>query len=395
MQKLVKINKDKNIKISNQVIDFLNPEFVYIPIYKGYSLKIKDKSYIKKEQIVEETDKKIPIYSPISGVVAGGINKKKFNNRQIPTIAIENDYKEELFKKRAGVKNISNLNKDDLIKILSTMGTIDSDNGEELLYKVIEDHTNIKYLVIKCFDNEPYIENTYFELKNYAEIILETIDDLISILGCNKAILLMKNNFPDNIIKYNNYLGTYPKITIKLIDDLYPLNNDQIIKKEILKMKNDNNNLIIFSLQNILNIYNAVKRKRQITEKYITITGNAIENPCVINVKIGTQITEIIKNIIKIKEKDVTFITNGLLSGYEIDNINGLIVTNDFEGLIINKKVYTTPSKCINCGKCYNVCPMGLNPKNIDFSKCIRCGLCSYYCPAKIDLLRNSGDKYE
>ena len=57
---------------------------------------------------------------------------------------------------------------------------------------------------------------------------------------------------------------------------------------------------------------------------------------------------------------------------------------------------------CLRCGKCVNVCPMGLEPyllsrlaKNNMFEEteanyimdCIECGSCEYTCPANIPLL--------
>ena len=55
--------------------------------------------------------------------------------------------------------------------------------------------------------------------------------------------------------------------------------------------------------------------------------------------------------------------------------------------------------KCINCGKCTNICPVRLSPieikknlsnkkviKKLNPKKCIRCGLCSYICPSRINL---------
>ena len=59
-------------------------------------------------------------------------------------------------------------------------------------------------------------------------------------------------------------------------------------------------------------------------------------------------------------------------------------------------------SNCLRCGKCVNVCPMGLEPyllcrlaKNNMFEEteanyimdCIECGSCEFSCPANIPLL--------
>ena len=54
---------------------------------------------------------------------------------------------------------------------------------------------------------------------------------------------------------------------------------------------------------------------------------------------------------------------------------------------------------CMRCGKCINVCPVGIEPvlikdnlnnkdklKKLNPKKCISCGLCSYICPSKINL---------
>ena len=56
---------------------------------------------------------------------------------------------------------------------------------------------------------------------------------------------------------------------------------------------------------------------------------------------------------------------------------------------------------CIGCGKCNDVCPVGLSPhylykfvqagrysmlKDFDIDLCIGCGTCSYVCPAKLKI---------
>ena len=47
--------------------------------------------------------------------------------------------------------------------------------------------------------------------------------------------------------------------------------------------------------------------------------------------------------------------------------------------------------KCINCGLCYRVCPIGINPLKKN-NKCIKCGLCNYVCPSKINCLKVGGN---
>ncbi|MDD4276040.1 MAG: 4Fe-4S dicluster domain-containing protein, partial [Clostridia bacterium] len=62
------------------------------------------------------------------------------------------------------------------------------------------------------------------------------------------------------------------------------------------------------------------------------------------------------------------------------------------------------PTACINCKKCAGVCPVSIQPmqinnyaeiknfeecKKLNVMSCIECGACSYVCPAKIPLAYN------
>lgn len=385
MKKLVKLDINKDIK-ANVLEDYLCTDYLYIPVYPGFKLKINTNSLVLKEQIILETDKKIPVYSPISGIVKGGTYSLKYNNQKIKTVVIENNFKEELLSKKASTKDIKKITKDKFIKTLETMGIVDTDNEELSLYKRFINTDNLKLILIKSYDNEPYIENIKFELQNNMQKILETIDALNNIFKTYNAHLLINELNSECITLYNDYIGSYPNISIKLLPNRYPLYNDSILKENLYSSYNDDE-ILILSIDNLMNIYNAIKRHRQITEKYITISGDAIAEQKVINTKIGTKVIDIINNCIKIKYQNVEYFVNGILSGTKIDDINKLIVTNDFQGIIINKKVDLIPEKCINCGLCYKVCPMNINPKNINKEKCIKCGLCNYICPANIKLL--------
>ena len=73
-----------------------------------------------------------------------------------------------------------------------------------------------------------------------------------------------------------------------------------------------------------------------------------------------------------------------------------LIITKDLNTILVLDEKETKSKDCIKCGKCIEVCPVGIMPvmimENIDkadelkLDKCINCGLCSYVCPSKIEI---------
>ena len=76
-----------------------------------------------------------------------------------------------------------------------------------------------------------------------------------------------------------------------------------------------------------------------------------------------------------------------------------LVIDTNVNSLIITKKYEKEASPCLNCGICYNSCPMGLNPRNLDQKevrdKCLQCGLCSFMCPANILIHKKEVEVHE
>ena len=73
-----------------------------------------------------------------------------------------------------------------------------------------------------------------------------------------------------------------------------------------------------------------------------------------------------------------------------------LIITKDLNTILVLEDEDAESDACIRCGKCSEVCPVGIMPvtiidnnknaKKLGIEKCIECGLCSYVCPAKIEV---------
>ena len=140
-------------------------------------------------------------------------------------------------------------------------------------------------------------------------------------------------------------------------------------------------------------LYNVIVKNKPRISKLITISGNGIENPVVVQVKIGTSLKSVITNFIKLKNTNVVYYANGIMHDEFID-ITDFVITEAIDSIIImQKEIPKSASRCINCGMCEEICPVYLKPLYFIRSpylkyakeKCIRCGLCSYICPAHID----------
>lgn len=378
MNSMVTIKESKNISVDSKVINFLNPDYIYLPMEDGFAINVKSNTNVYKEDILLKSDEKF-VYSPISGTVLGKTSSMSYNNEPISCVVVENDFREKLKHKKSTEKYINEYSLEEALNLIKKYNACDN---------II--NSTSKTLLINGVDSDPF-EKTYAHIiDSYSSKILEAIDALSIILGVDTTILAVNNHDTNNVINLSNNIGTYPNITLKLVPDIYPLSFQDILIKNILTKKQINAGITYLTVEDVYNIYNVLKRKKPITEKLVTISGDAIESPVVVNVKIGTSLTDLIKNCCHIINKNYYVVINGLISGKTLTSLNN-IITSKTRSVFLNTLDTTTEKKCINCGLCNKKCPVGLNPKyikehkNADSSKCINCGLCTYICPSKIN----------
>lgn len=366
---------------------FFNSDYIYIPYDNINDVKLPTNNVVKKDTLIVKEPNKI--YSSISGNVIGKTNDMMINGKKVDCVIIENDFMETTSKRHGIIRYITDYSKEEVLEILEKYSN----------YKDMFDKEN-KILVVSGIDVDPFEHNNSLLINNYSDKILETIDALTSIFNYNETYLIIKNNDVKNVESLNNNIGTYPYIDLKMISDYYPIGNKQILLSEIFNKKELEQEILFLNVEDIMYLYNILKKKCPNVEKYITISGNCIKEPMFVCTKLGISYKELITGTCEITKKNFKIVKNGLIKGIEIANLNE-IVTNDTNSIFINTELKEKESKCINCGLCTSRCPVGINPKyikehkNADKSKCIHCGLCTYICPSKINFKDCLRDKNE
>ncbi len=373
---LIKININNKISLSKNITNYLNPDYIYIPYDKKYKLHIKENDEILKESIILSNNDNY-IYSSVSGKVKGA-KIITINNKKIPTIIIENNFKEKTKKLIPAVKNMNNLTKKEF-------------NDLMIKYNAIEKPLKGNKILINGIDYEPLEETYKHIIKKYSSELLVAIDTIYDIFKAEKCIFSIPNNNSDVAEKLVYQIGTYPNIKMRLIPNLYPSGDKDILIKEVMKT---DTNLIYLNVEEVLAIYNVLRKRRPITEKLVTISGDLINKNKVINVKLGTSLKDIIEDNFKILDENYHIVINGLLSGYEVDSLD-IVINKNIRSIFINKINLEEKHDCINCGMCHIKCPVGCDPRfNLNMENCIECGICTYICPAKKNLSKES-DNYE
>lgn len=404
----VTIKMDDKIKVKKEMLEFIKPQKIYIPLENKSGIKYKKLvnvgDYVFKGQVVainESID--FPIHSSVSGYVVENESNELNTGKKVECIAIENDFKEKYKDKLGSIKEISNYSKEEFIELLKTSEITGLGGSDFPTFLKYNTDSKINYLLVNGVECEPYISCDKVVMSKYMEKILEAVDAILEIMKIKKAYIVVKSSNIESQKVINKYINTYPNIKLALMPDMYPAGWERNVVEVVLHKKYDKYPIevgaIVSNVSTIYAIYEMLKYNTPLTERIITITGTGIRKPSNIKVKIGTKLSEIIENIEGYKDiKKPIFIAGGPMMGSSLPNDN-LIVTKDLNCVLVIDDIELTNYPCIKCGKCTNVCPVHLLPvmimnnignekklKELMPQKCIECGLCSYICPSKIEV---------
>ena len=372
MRKLIKLDRIYDIKFASKIFSFMDPDHIYVPIEDGYELiKKQNSKVLKNEAILENKLKKIK--SSISGKIIGTTNLM-CDEALKECIVIENNYEENTKETKNKIKSVTTED------IISTLISLNFDD-----YLNIIRTRKISNIVVNGLEDEPYIENNPYILQFYANEILKMTDAFSDTFKIKNSYIAIKSNDTENINLFLSKIGTYTNINLSLIEDKYLLGTNFFLLENMGLSENS----LVISAKDMLSIYNGLVYNDFKDNTFITIASPFLEKSYVVNVKIGTLLSDVFQKL-NIDIKDALYIYNGLMTGYEID-YKKCVVTNNTKAVLIIPNENEEAKKCNLCGMCYKICPVKVNPKNVmDTGKksknCIDCGLCTYICPCKINL---------
>lgn len=401
---MVTIN-DKKISPTKKINDDVKMQIIYIPLESKMGYKYKENvrvmDYVCIGTVIGKSSVcDIPLISTVSGVVVGFQEKYISNGKKVKCVVIENDFKEKYLNKVGKKKDITKYSKNEYVYMLRENGITGLAGSDFPTYIKYDTNKKIKYLIVDGAECEVYASADGALMMNYAEEILEGIDAIMEIMGIEKAYIAINERNEGIIKKILKYIYTYPNIKVYSLPDAYPNGYERYLVSEILGLTYDRLpievGVINENVSTIYAIYEMLKYHKPLTERIVTLAGEGVKNPCNYKLKIGTNLSELLMKTNNFKKiKNPILIAGGAMMGKSIAS-DDFIITKDVNCVLLLEENQEKVYPCIKCGKCSEVCPVGIIPSKIlddpkralDFkiNKCVSCGLCSYVCPSKIEV---------
>lgn len=404
MSKGVKIPGYKSITKNEKLGVCNKPKYVYIPLINqndtDITVLVKKGDYVYKGTHIgrRKGNLKIPIISTVSGTVVDFVSRTYHNGMQVRCVQIENDFKEKYEENRMIRKERVKLTKQEFIDLLHDNAVIGMGGAGFPTY-VKYSTDKARTLLVNAVECEPFITADYALVKAHPEELLESIDMILESNHMDECVIAIKKTNTELIGILNNFIGTYVKIKIVPVLNVYPMGWERNLIREVFHVEYNQlpieKGIIVNNISTIYAIYEALKFNRPLTERIVTFTGFGLEKPQNILVKIGMEAKEALPMLTNTSE--TVFVAGGPMMGSSIPD-DSLVISSDVNCVLV---LPNTPDKkaitCMRCGKCVATCPAKLSPvlikenrnnismlKKLEVNRCIECGLCSYICPSKI-----------
>jgi len=332
--------------------------------------------------------------------------------RKAVVINVEGDeWVPEIDRSRELKKEIT-LTREEIIKKIHEKGVVGMGGATfpSHVKLMVPDGKKAEYLIINGVECEPFLTSDHRLMLEKGEEILVGVRILMKALGVEKAIIGIENNKPDAIRHMAGIIQGNPGISVQALKVRYPQGGEKQLINALLGREVPSGKLpievgcVVHNVGTAFAVYEAVQKNKPLIERIVTVTGYTTKTPANYLVRIGTPVKELLEKAGVDLENTAKVVNGGPMMGKALNSLE-VPVVKGMSGLLLftEEKAFRVQLKpCIRCGRCIQVCPMGLEPILLaqygensiwdlaeanSIMDCIECGSCHYTCPSGRPLL--------
>ena len=321
------------------------------------------------------------------------------------SVIIENDHQNTLHESVKPNKPLEELTPEEILQIVEEAGIVGMGGAGFPLHIKLQPGKPIDTVILNGSECEPVLTADHQLMLGHGEKIIFGLKAMMKVLGAEDGIIAVKVNKPDVIARLEALTISEEHIRICPVKTKYPQGGERMLVKAVLNRYVAGGTLpssvgcVVSNVATAKAVFDAITLGMPVTERIVTVAGDRVKNPGNFIVKIGTEISRLLEYCGGITgDSPYTVKVGGPMMGVIQENTEAA-TTKCTNGMVVCDVDPREPGVCIRCGRCADVCPMGLLPldypqymgdlmklKEMKITTCIECRCCQYVCAARIPL---------
>lgn len=352
-----------------------------------------------------------PVISSVSGKVKAIEERTTASGAKVRSIIILNDRKYQTVEGMGAARDYKTLSRDEIRTIIKDAGIVGLGGaGFPTHVKVTpKNPEKIDFVLVNAAECEPYLTSDYRLMIEQAEKIIGGLRIELSLFDHAKGIIGVESNKPEAIAHFRELLKDSTDIQVCPLRTKYPQGGERTLIYACTGRKINSTMLpadvgcIVSNTDTVVSIYQAVALSTPLIRRILTVTGDAVKEPCNVEVLTGTSYRDVLAAASGFKETPEKIISGGPMMGTALYTLDIPVTKNSSTLLALTHDEVSAlePSACIRCGRCADVCPSNIVPQimmtyaehqdldgfvKVNGMECMECGSCTYICPAKRNL---------
>lgn len=294
-------------------------------------------------------------------------------------------------------KPVEELTADELIDIARVAGIIDERDGKYLYRKLLRAKGRAVAVIAEAVDDEPYVSSQIGPMLKLREESCGGLALCERVAESGRVFIMAYKNVTDLETRIPRTLEGYKVVRLR---GGYPA------ESRLDRLKLGGGRKLIVGAGALIHFYRAVTKRLRQTTVFVTVAGNCVANPMNLEASLGMSANQLLERC-GLTGEPTRIVCGGSMTGISIIDPDNTLITHTTRAVLaFRENLRDAYYSCIGCGRCEQVCPVGLNPMYIyrftqnsyfaplrpfDAHLCTGCGTCSYVCPSKLNIAGTIG----
>ncbi|MBN2584196.1 MAG: electron transport complex subunit RsxC [Planctomycetes bacterium] len=263
-------------------------------------------------------------------------------------------------------------------------------------------------VILNGAECEPYLTCDHRLMLAAANEIVEGLEVFMRATGAPRGVVALEDNKMDAYQVLKDAAAELKNIEVVALPVKYPQGAEKQLIKAVTGREVPSGGLpadvgvVVQNVATAFAAWEALRWQRPLTERVLTITGDAVARPGNFSVRLGTSVASLLEAA-DLSPDVGKVIAGGPMMGLALATIDTYTIKGMSGLLCLRSPEAFAHGPCIRCGNCVDVCPAGLLPSTLsilgesyednnldaldmaletDLMDCIECGSCAYACPA-------------